>query len=131
SRGLIFMRAFKVTLLNTDKMKGYHEYQSCIEACLQCAAICNHCATSCLGEEHVHMMTRCIQLDRECATLCLAAAQLMSMGSEHAAAICRICADACEACAAECANHDDDHCRECAEACRKCAAECRSMSGAA
>jgi hypothetical protein len=33
----------------------------------------------------------------------------------------------CEACAAECSKHDDDHCRRCAEACRRCAGECRSM----
>jgi hypothetical protein len=86
-------------------MPGYHQYQSCIEACLRCAALCNHCASSCLQEEHLHMMARCVQLDMECAAICYASAQLMSLGSDRAAAICRICADACEACAAECSKH--------------------------
>ena len=74
------------------------------------------------------MMARCIRLDMECAALCYAAAQLMSLGSAHAPSICRICAEACEACAEECSKHDDKHCQECAAACRKCAEACRRMA---
>lgn len=74
------------------------------------------------------MMARCIQLDMECAAICYAAAQLMSMGSSEAAAVCAICADICDACASECAKHDTEHCRECAETCRKCAEACRQMN---
>ena len=77
-------------------MKNYHDYKSCIEACLQCAAICNHCASSCTKEEDVKMMAGCIQLDMECAAICYAAAQLMSLGSSKAEELCRICADICE-----------------------------------
>ena len=62
-------------------MNGYHQYKNCIEACLRCAAICNHCASSCTKEPDVQMMSRCIQLDMECAAICYAAAQLMSLGS--------------------------------------------------
>ena len=76
------------------------------------------------------MIARCIQLDMECAALCYAAAQVMSMGGENAMELCRICADACFACAEECAKHNTEHCRECAEACRKCAEECRKMAKA-
>jgi hypothetical protein len=108
-------------------MTGYHQNQSCIEACLRCAAVCNHCASSCLKEEHAHMMARCVQLDMECAALCYAAAQLMSLGSDRATELCRICADACEACGEECSKHDDEHCRECARTCHQCAEECRRM----
>ena len=74
------------------------------------------------------MMAACIDLDMQCAALCYASAQLMSMGSPLAARHCAICAEACEACAAECGKHDTGHCRECAEMCRKCAAECRKMA---
>ena len=112
-------------------MQGYHEYQSCIEACLRCASICNHCASSCTQEEDVKMMARCIQLDMECAAICYAAAQLMSMGSAQAMEICRICARVCQACGDECAQHDMQHCRECAEICFRCAEECRQMTGIA
>ena len=79
-------------------MAGYHQYKSCIDACLQCAA------------------------------LCYAAAQLMSMGNEQVKEICRICAALCEACGAECGKHKTEHCQECAEACRKCAEECNKMA---
>ncbi|RZK68416.1 MAG: four-helix bundle copper-binding protein, partial [Pedobacter sp.] len=44
---------------------NYQEYQTCIEACLRCAAICNHCASSCTQEDDVKMMARCIQTDME------------------------------------------------------------------
>lgn len=77
------------------------------------------------------MMARCIRLDMECATICYAAAQLMSLGSERAMDICRICADICEACAAECEKHNNEHCQECARACHQCAEECRHMASEA
>ena len=109
-------------------MTGYHTYKTCIEACLRCAALCNHCASSSLQEADAKMMSRCIQLDMECAALCYAAAQVMSMGGENAEEICRICGDACIACAEECSKHTQSkHCQECAEACRRCAEECRKM----
>lgn len=108
-------------------MKNYHDYKTCIEMCLKCAAICNHCASSCTQEDDVKMMSRCIQLDMECAAACYAAAQLMSLGSDHAREMCRICAELCEKCGAECANHQNEHCQECAKTCKECAAECRNM----
>lgn len=104
------------------------KYKECIEKCLACVDACNFCASSCLKEEHLHMMAKCIQLDMECAVICNAAAQLMSMNSGYAEAICRICADICDACAAECSKHENDHCQACAKACRECAAACRTMS---
>ena len=100
---------------------GYHEYRKCIDACLQCAAVCNHCASACLTEDNVQMMARCIQLDMECAALCYTAAQLMSLGSEKAKEICSLCAKACNDCADECEKHEHEHCKECADACRFCA----------
>lgn len=74
------------------------------------------------------MMAKCIQLDMECAAACYNAAQLMSLGSSRAEDFCRLCAELCQACAEECAKHDNEHCRECAEACRLCAEECLHMA---
>jgi len=107
---------------------GYHEWKSCIEACLKCAAICNHCASECTKEEDVKMMARCIELDMQCAALCYAAAQLMSMDSGHAGELCGICATLCEECGDECSKHENEHCQECARACKACAEECRKMA---
>ncbi|HDR9360290.1 TPA: four-helix bundle copper-binding protein, partial [Burkholderia vietnamiensis] len=38
------------------------------------------------------------------------------------------CAQACDACAAECGRHAHEHCRRCAQACEACAAMCRAMA---
>src|ERR1035437_6739664 len=111
-------------IIKNKKIMGYHEYQKCIDACLKCAAICNHCASACLKEQDVKMMAKCIQLDMECAALCYASAQLMSLGSEQAKQLCKLCAEVCKRCAEECKNHRTDHCKECAESCNKCAEEC-------
>lgn len=108
----------------------YHAYKSCIDACLNCVALCQHCASSCLQEKDVDKMAYCIRLDLECATICKAAAEMMSYGSQHANAICQVCADICTACADECERHNMDHYRECAVACRNCAEECLSMVAA-
>ena len=105
-------------------MTGYHQYKLCIEACLRCAAVCNHCAASCAKDEKANMMGRCIQLNMECAAICYAAAELMSVGSDKIKEICSLCAIMCDACAEECNKHENAHCRECAEICTKCADEC-------
>jgi hypothetical protein len=81
-----------------------------------------------LQEEDVKMMAKCIQLDMECAAICYASAQLMSIGSSKSKDVCNICADICDACAAECSKHEIEHCKECAEACKQCAEECRAMA---
>ncbi len=109
-------------------MTGYHTYQKCVDACLKCAAICNHCASACLQEDDVKMMATCIQTDMECAAICYATAQLLSLGSDKAKEICRLCAAICKECGDECGKHKSDHCRECAEACKICAEECTKMA---
>ncbi|CAN1571537.1 DUF326 domain containing protein [Spirosomataceae bacterium] len=106
---------------------AYHENKKTIEACLACAALCHHCASSCLQETDPKMMARCIQLDMECAAICTATAQLLSLGSPHATALAKICADACAACATECSKHTNEHCKECAEACKICAEACKNV----
>ena len=106
-------------------------YQTCIDICLECAAACNRCLAACLNEIEVDHLAKCIQLDMECSAICRTTAQFMSLKSEHANAICQICADVCNACAAECNKHDHlEHCRECAEICHRCAEECVSMTAA-
>jgi hypothetical protein len=105
-------------------------YQSCIDACLECAVACDHCAMACLQEEDVNKMARCISLDTQCAAVCRVAAQLMALNSDHAAAFCQVCADVCHDCAEECGRHDMQHCRDCAVACRRCMEECAAMAAA-
>jgi hypothetical protein len=102
--------------------------QTCIDACNACAVACDHCAAACLQEADVKSMARCIALDMDCAAICRLAAGYMARGSEFAGALCRLCADVCQACGEECAKHPMDHCQQCATACRRCADECRAMA---
>ena len=74
------------------------------------------------------MLTRCIQLNRDCANICLTASQLMSRDSDYGKHL-NFCAMICDACAEECEKHKNmEHCKLCAQACRKCAQECRKMT---
>ena len=109
----------------------HQTYAACIEACNSCAVACNHCLASCLQEPDVKMMSRCIALDIDCAQLCAVAAAMMARDSDHAGAICALCADVCQACGDECAKHDMEHCQQCAKACHACAKACRSMAAMA
>ncbi|MCM3669818.1 four-helix bundle copper-binding protein [Mesobacillus maritimus] len=52
----------------------------------------------------------------------------MSRNSAFANQHCKLCADICEACAAECEMFKDAHCQECAKICRECADACRKMA---
>lgn len=107
---------------------GYHEWKSCIEACLECAAICNHCANACTREKDIEMMAECIRLDMECAAICYTSAQLLSLGSDSAKSLCKLCAELCDACGMECGKHNNAHCEKCAEACLHCAQECLKVA---
>ena len=107
---------------------SYNKYQECIEACNKCAVVSSHCASACLQEDNINMLSRCIQLDQDCADICHLAAKFMARGSEFSDQICRICAEVCEACGEECRQHKNmDHCQECADACFECAKICREM----
>lgn len=108
---------------------SHEKFQSCIDSCANCAVECNHCANACLNEGDVKMLSKCIQLNHECAAMCLFAVDIMSKGGSFATQICELCAEVCEACAKECEKHSHmEHCKKCAEVCNQCAEECRSMS---
>ena len=49
----------------------HQQLQSCIDACNDCALACDHCAASCLKEQDVKGMARCIALDIDCGKECV------------------------------------------------------------
>jgi hypothetical protein len=115
-------------MMSTQNLQN-SKYQSCIDACNACAESCEFCATSCLREQDLKMLERCIQLNRDCPTICWTASQLMSRDSEYVKEICSTCAEIYDACAEECEKHQRmEHCKLCAQACRRCAEECRKMA---
>jgi hypothetical protein len=91
----------------------------------ECAAACNYCAVSCLKEDDVKMMERCIRLDLDCAAICKMALDYASRDSTFSRQILDMCANVCRECGEECARHRHDHCLACAEACRRCEQACR------
>ena len=101
-----------------------------IQKLAECAAACENCMDSCLSEENIGMMVRCIRLDRDCAKICQLTASFITSHSEHAMHVIKECIEICEQCAAECEKHDHNHCQECARACRECAEACKSYQGA-
>lgn len=109
---------------------SHEKNQIVIDALNKCITECNHCATACLDEEKVQMLTKCIKLDIDCAQICSLTVALLARGSEHGKHLMKECEEVCNACAAECEKHADhhEHCKKCAEACRSCAEECRSMA---
>jgi len=107
---------------------GYQQWKPCIDACLECAAICNYCANACTKEKEVEMMAECIRLDMECAAICYVSAQLMSLDSGKSVQLCKLCAELCDACGIECGKHNALHCEQCAEACLRCARECLKIA---
>jgi hypothetical protein len=108
---------------------SHENYQSCIEACYECATECRHCENACLEEKNIKDLVQCIRLTSDCAAVCLLAANLMSAGSIFSNQVCGFCASICDSCAEECKKHSGmNHCGRCAEVCRRCAEECRAMS---
>src|SRR3954469_17433388 len=86
-----------------------------------CATECNKCLASCLEEEDVSMMARCIELDLDCSEICILTSSFVSRDSESTATLLPMCAEICNACAEECSKHDLDHCQKCAAICKECA----------
>ncbi len=94
----------------------HQQNQTSIDAVIHCAYECEHCADVCIAEME---MAECLRLCRDCAQMCWTIAGFMSRGSQFIPQVSRACIDICEACAAECEKHDDDHCQSCAKACRR------------
>lgn len=127
---LFFKNSLKWRVLNNLTKHLYQidmeqrNNQALIQTLLDCALACEYCASSCLEEEHVKMMTSCIKLDRDCADICLQAARLLQRNSVIAYQYLLLCEEICRLCAEECGKHDHKHCKACAEACIKCADAC-------
>lgn len=107
------------------------DFKECIEACRKCSAACDHCAVSCLNEEQLEHLKRCIQLNLESSSICRSTAALMELGSVYSGQLAMVCAAICADCAEECEKHAAmgmEHCRECADACKACAEACEQIS---
>ena len=94
-----------------------------------CIAVCNICYKASLSGEDVGSMSRCIALTRDCADVCQLASAALARDSELIDSILKLCAEACQACAAECEKHNHLHCLRCAEVCSHCVDICMAHVG--
>ena len=101
-----------------------HPHTDLINTLIECALACERCMAACLEEKDVTMMAHCIELDRDCAEICLLGAKLLLRDSAVSHQYLLICEEACKLCAEECSLHDEEHCKRCAEACRSCQEAC-------
>jgi|SRR5699024_6363140 len=108
---------------------AHKENKELLKTLHACIAACNHCATACLDEEDVKMLSKCIKQDIDCAEMCGLTAAYVARGSEFSKKILNLCAEICDTCADECEKHTNmEHCQECAKACRACAKACREAA---
>ncbi len=108
-------------------MQNGNPHQTCIDACVKCAQICQECLTMCLQEDDVKARLSCIKSLQDCSEICSTTACFMSRGSANIQEICNVCATICEQCADECSMFQDNHCPTCLDTCKQCASECRDM----
>jgi hypothetical protein len=97
---------------------------------MYCARMCLSCADACAAEKMD--MTQCIRTCLDCSDICEATGKLAVRRTGHNEQVLREtlehCARVCDACAAECENHDHEHCQLCAQMCRECAEDCRNAA---
>lgn len=111
------------------------EHAATIVALLECGQACTVCADSCLAEEDVAQLRRCIRACLDGADVCFATMRLVSRQTETAAELLHqqlhTCILACKGGADECEPHRGRHahCRLCAEACRRCQEWCNRLLG--
>ena len=108
-------------------MQGMQDMQAYIEACSRCHQVCLQTAMNfCLSQGGKHVEASHFRLMMNCAMICETSANFMLSGSDYHQRICGVCAEICEACAADCEGLGDMD--ECVETCRSCAASCRQMA---
>lgn len=100
--------------------------EACIEACEAVVRVTENCIDACSREAG---KGECIRTCRDAADLAALMSRLVARGSPHAASVATACADACEAGAGDCREHEDDaHCWECVEPLEECADDCRELA---
>jgi len=97
--------------------------ESSIQELIEAQQACTVCADSCLSEEEVKMLTRCIQLNLDCADVINTTVRLLSRPATPSLELVKqqlmASITALEACATECQKHSKmEHCKICMEICR-------------
>jgi hypothetical protein len=114
---------------------GAEAVAAAVDACMVTSQACTSCANSCLAEDDVAEMARCIALCDDCADVCAATLRVLSrpFGADRLATerLVSACVQACANCAEECHRHaaHHRHCAICEGACRACLDACTALHG--
>lgn len=106
------------------------EMQMCIQNCVVCHQICTQMINHCLQKGGVHASPEHIRTLMDCAQICAVSADFMMRNSDLHHSTCRVCAEACIACAQSCERlgDQDEMMKSCASICRQCAESCEKMA---
>jgi hypothetical protein len=112
---------------------GVEELAEAIDAAAACGQACTSCANSCLGEDDVAELSRCIALCLPCSDVCDATVRVLSqpvhsdrfVSHQLLEACVRTCTRSAEECERHAAHHR--HCAICLKACRACIKACGSL----
>lgn len=107
------------------KTKTYNRQRCNVKNCHK-NDLCNYSASASLlvNEKNYSI---CIQLGIECAVICYATLQFMSLGSQKVLEFCLICAAMCEEYTVDCIKFDIDHSKETASARKLCTIKCQRL----
>lgn len=101
--------------------------RACIDECQKCHTVCLTTATELRRAPALHRSSPAqILAMLDSAQICATTADFMARGSAHHAAMCRLCADICEACIRACTGMPGME--TCLAACVSCAKSCRAMA---
>lgn len=95
-----------------------------VQKLLECSIACEDCAAYYLNENNASSWLKCINLNHDCADICLQAVSFLKRNSETAGHCLILCEKICRLCAAEWKKHDTDYCKKCITACIACADTC-------
>src|SRR5690606_24675195 len=100
-----------------------------IQDCLTCYQACLNCISHCLDRGGEHSSKNHITLMMECALICNTCASMLRMNGHYSDELCKLCSTICDACEANCRSMDvnDLVMQRCADDCARCADSCRSL----
>ena len=103
--------------------------EECIQACLDCHAICLCVSRHWTRADASPERTRMITLLLDCADCCRATANFMLRDSPMHGRLCRLCAELCAECERECRDRagEEEGMLRCADACGRCAESCERV----
>lgn len=100
--------------------------RSCILSCQNCSTTCSSLLVDyCMKTGGRHAAPKHVRIMLDCAEVCTTISNFMARSSTFHSAMCRLCADVCDACARSCDGLDGM--AECIATCCACSKSCRAI----